>query len=131
MMGKEVGNNKIHRIQILSIYKVDYSTFIGLMWKDLLLSSEQQDTINRGLHGGRHGHDAQTLSLIEELKYDICYCSRKSLINFNNDAVLCYDHILLNVSSLVARKKGLHKNITIVHAQTLKEAKYRFKPYWE
>jgi hypothetical protein len=77
VMGKEVGNNKIHRTRILSLYKADYSVFIGLMWKDLLSSSEKRGTLNRGLHRGRCSHDAQTLSLIEELKYDICYCSRK------------------------------------------------------
>eukprot|EP00957_Ditylum_brightwellii_P065686 4982101-Ditylum_brightwellii.AAC.1 len=56
------------------------------MWKDSLSSSEKRGTLNRGLHGGRRGHDAQTLSLIEELKYDICYCSRKSLISVGIDA---------------------------------------------
>eukprot|EP00957_Ditylum_brightwellii_P025984 1964488-Ditylum_brightwellii.AAC.1 len=97
------------------------------MWKDLLSSSEKRGTLNRGLHRGRHSHDTQTLSLIEELKYDICYCSRKSLINFNNNTVSCYDKILPNISSLVTRKKGLHKNVTFAHAQTLEQAKYRLK----
>eukprot|EP00957_Ditylum_brightwellii_P177656 13531912-Ditylum_brightwellii.AAC.1 len=73
-MGKEVGNNKIHRTQILSIYKADCSIFIAFMWKDLPSSSKECSTLNRGLHGGRCSHDAQTLSLVEELKYDICYC---------------------------------------------------------
>eukprot|EP00957_Ditylum_brightwellii_P036999 2801565-Ditylum_brightwellii.AAC.1 len=97
------------------------------MWKDLLLSLEQLGTINRGLHEGRCGHDAQILTLVEELKYDICYCSRKSLINFDNNIASCYNCKLPNVSSLVVKKKGLHKNIIFVHAQTLKKAKYRLK----
>eukprot|EP00957_Ditylum_brightwellii_P003897 296627-Ditylum_brightwellii.AAC.1 len=126
-MGKEVGNNKIHRTRFLTIYKATYSVFIGLIWKDLLSSSENRDTLNRGLHGGRCGHGAQTLSLIEELKYDICYCSRKSFINFDNDAASCYNQILPNISSLVARKNGLHKNATSIHAQTLEQANHRLK----
>eukprot|EP00957_Ditylum_brightwellii_P202934 15332488-Ditylum_brightwellii.AAC.1 len=109
------------------VYEADYSISIGLMWRDLLSSSEKCSTINRGLHNGRHGHNAQMLFLTEELKYDKCYCSRKLLINFDNNAASCYDQILPNVSSLVAREKGLHKNVTFVHAQTLKEAKYRLK----
>eukprot|EP00957_Ditylum_brightwellii_P060027 4557336-Ditylum_brightwellii.AAC.1 len=72
--------------------------------------SERNGTIDRGPHGGRQGHDAQTLSLIEELKYDILYSSCKSLVNLENNVASCYDHILPNVSSVVARKKGLHKN---------------------
>eukprot|EP00957_Ditylum_brightwellii_P136298 10394679-Ditylum_brightwellii.AAC.1 len=67
--------------------------------------SEKRGIINRGLHGGRKGHDAQMLSLIEELKFDISYSSQKTLINFDNDAALCYDCILPNISSLIARKK--------------------------
>eukprot|EP00957_Ditylum_brightwellii_P089952 6850089-Ditylum_brightwellii.AAC.1 len=114
-------------MQILSIYVVDYSIFISLMWKALLSSSKKHGTLNRGLHGGRQDHDTQTLSLIEELKYDICYCSRKLLINFDNNAASCYDWILPNVYSLLARKKDLHKNVTFIHAQAQKEAKYRLK----
>eukprot|EP00957_Ditylum_brightwellii_P064556 4898655-Ditylum_brightwellii.AAC.2 len=102
-MGKEVGNNKIHRTRILSIYEADYSVFISLMWKDLLSSSEKRGTLNRDLHRGRCGHDAQTVSLIEDFK------------------------ILPNIFSLVARKKGFHKNVIFVHAQMLEQAKYRLK----
>eukprot|EP00957_Ditylum_brightwellii_P112297 8561874-Ditylum_brightwellii.AAC.1 len=111
----------------MSIYKADDSIFICLMWNDLLSSSKEHSTLNRGLHSDRRSHNTQTLSLIEELKYDICYCSRKLLINFDNNAASCYDQILPNVSSLVTRKKGLNKNVTFVYAQTLKEAKYRLK----
>eukprot|EP00957_Ditylum_brightwellii_P198550 15132392-Ditylum_brightwellii.AAC.1 len=58
---------------------------------DLVSSSERCGTLNRGLHCSRCGHGAQTLSLIEELKYDICYCSRKLLIDFDNNTASCYD----------------------------------------
>eukprot|EP00957_Ditylum_brightwellii_P167516 12751870-Ditylum_brightwellii.AAC.1 len=67
--------------------------------------SEKQGPINRGLNGGRKGHDAKTLFLFEELKYDISYSIRKTLINFDNDAASCYDQILPYISSLIARKK--------------------------
>eukprot|EP00957_Ditylum_brightwellii_P174396 13278616-Ditylum_brightwellii.AAC.1 len=35
--------------------------------------------------------------------------------------------ILPNATSLVGRKKGLHKNVTFVHVHTLKEAKYKLQ----
>eukprot|EP00957_Ditylum_brightwellii_P135554 10335841-Ditylum_brightwellii.AAC.1 len=58
---------------ILHQHEADYSLSIGDLWKELITMSEKQGTINRGLHGGRKGHDTQTLSLIKELKYDISY----------------------------------------------------------
>eukprot|EP00957_Ditylum_brightwellii_P178768 13617200-Ditylum_brightwellii.AAC.1 len=53
--------------------------------------------------------------------------SCKSLINFDNNAASCYDRILPNISSLVVRKRGMHKNVTFVHATTLEKAKHRLK----
>eukprot|EP00957_Ditylum_brightwellii_P045728 3469395-Ditylum_brightwellii.AAC.1 len=70
------------------------------------------------------------LSLIEELKYDISYNSRKALIYFDNDATSRYDQILPNVSSLIARKKGMSQDVIFVHANTLEEANIDLKLHW-
>eukprot|EP00957_Ditylum_brightwellii_P194157 14786097-Ditylum_brightwellii.AAC.1 len=91
--------------------------------------SGQKSTINHGLHGGRKGHDAKTLLLVEELNYDASYSSQKSLVNFDNDATSYYSRILPNAFCLIERKKGLDKNITFVHAKILQEATYRLKQH--
>eukprot|EP00957_Ditylum_brightwellii_P001945 149609-Ditylum_brightwellii.AAC.1 len=64
---------------------------------------------------------------MEEMKNKISYCSRKPLVNFDNDAASCYDCIILNLASLVGQKKGLHRNITFAHASTLEEARFKLK----
>eukprot|EP00957_Ditylum_brightwellii_P035066 2658141-Ditylum_brightwellii.AAC.1 len=64
---------------------------------------------------------------MEELKYSISYASQKDLVNFNNDVALCYDRIIPPLASLIGQKKGLHKDIMWVHANTLKEAKFKLK----
>eukprot|EP00957_Ditylum_brightwellii_P187442 14275586-Ditylum_brightwellii.AAC.1 len=61
------------------------------------------------------------------MKNEISYCSQKPLVNFDNDAVSCYDRIIQNLANLVEQKKGLHRNITFVHASTLEEAKFKLK----
>jgi hypothetical protein len=122
VIAKLLGIDKVHLIRILHLIEAEYSLFVGLIWKEMVEESKKQGTINRGLHSGRQGHDAKTLLLIEELKYDISYSSCKSLINFDNDAASCYGRILPNISSLVARKKRMHKNVTSVHATTLEKA---------
>eukprot|EP00957_Ditylum_brightwellii_P166330 12662431-Ditylum_brightwellii.AAC.1 len=77
------------------------------MWQNLVRSSEDRNTIHQGQIGGRAGHDANTFTFMEEMKNEISYCSRKPLVNFDND--------------------GLHRNITCVHASTLVEAKFKLK----
>eukprot|EP00957_Ditylum_brightwellii_P141341 10769518-Ditylum_brightwellii.AAC.1 len=64
---------------------------------------------------------------MEEIKYDITKCSRKPLVNFDNDGAACYDRIIPNLASLIGGKKGLHKNVTFVHAKSLEEAKFELK----
>eukprot|EP00957_Ditylum_brightwellii_P085610 6512629-Ditylum_brightwellii.AAC.1 len=127
VIAKLIGCDKIHLICIFHLFEADYSLFLGLKWQELVATAEQRGLLNQGLYGGRKGYDTKTLLLIEELKYDISYSSRKSLINVDNDAALCYDRILPNISSLVAQKFGLNKNVTFVHATTLEQAKYCLK----
>jgi hypothetical protein len=83
--------------------------------------------LHPGQYGGRSGRDAKILVFIEELKTEICYATRKSLINFDNDAASCYDRIIPALASLIGRKFGMHRNVIFVHATTLEETKYKLK----
>eukprot|EP00957_Ditylum_brightwellii_P192778 14678714-Ditylum_brightwellii.AAC.1 len=78
-MLKGPGNNKIHKIIAIHIYEADYSAMTGIIWRGFIKSSEKHKTINKGQIGGRSGHDANTLTFLEEIKNDITRCSRKPL----------------------------------------------------
>eukprot|EP00957_Ditylum_brightwellii_P070228 5335119-Ditylum_brightwellii.AAC.1 len=121
-MPKEKGNDKIHRVQIIHVYEADYSVLIGVTWHNLVQSLEARNTIHQGQVGGRADHDANTLTFMEEMKNEISYCSQKPLVNFVNDAALCYDCIIPNLANIIGRKKGLHRNIMFVHASTWEKA---------
>lgn len=127
MIQKDPGNTRIHRLRVIHLYEFDLGACMAIQWKDMLSSSERRGTINDGQFGGRQGREATNLALAEELKVDICLASRKSLVNFDNDAASCYDRILAPIASLIGRKKGLHRLVTLVHAKTLFEAKFKLK----
>jgi hypothetical protein len=127
MIQKEPGNTKIHRLRVIHIYEADFNGLLGVKWRELMHDASTENTLHSGQHGARPGHEAQTPVFIEELKNDICYASRKSLINFDNDATSCYDRIIPALASLLGRRHGLHRNIVFVHAATLHEAKYKLK----
>ena len=61
--------------------------------------------------------------MVEELQNETNRISRKSQIKVNLDATACYDRIFPVFASLVSQKFGIHKNIYIVQATTLEEAK--------
>jgi hypothetical protein len=127
MIEKEQGNSKIHRLRVIHIYEADYNFLLQAKWRALIQHAEAENTLHPGQYGGRSGRDAKILVFIEELKTEICYASRKSLINFDNDAASCYDRIIPSLASLIGRKFGMHRNVIFVHATTLEETKYKLK----
>jgi hypothetical protein len=127
MIQKYPGNNKIHRLRVIHLYKADYNFVLGHKWRQLLHHGEEHKTIHEGQHGGRPGHEATTLVFMEELKNDILYVTKKSLINFDNEAASCYDRIIPALASILGRGHGLHRNVIFVNASTLRQAKYKLR----
>jgi hypothetical protein len=127
MIKKESGNSKIHCLHVIHLYEANYNLMLQAKWRDLIHHAESHQSLHPGQYGGRSGRDAKILVFLEELKTKICYASRKSLINFDNDASSCYDRIIPALASLIGQKFGMHWNVIFVHATTLEETKYKLK----
>ena len=127
MIEKEHGNSKVHRLRVIHLYEADYNFLLQAKWRTLISNAETRHLLHPGQYGSRPGRDALMPAFIEEMKSEISYATRKSLINFDNDAASCYDRIIPALASLIGRKFGLHKNVVFVHANTLEETKYKLK----
>jgi hypothetical protein len=127
MIEKEPGNARVHRLRVIHIYEADYNFLLQAKWREMIRTAENENTLHPGQYGGRAGRDALIPTFLEEMKNEISYATRKSLINFDNDAASCYDRIIPCLASLIGRKFGLHRNIVFVHATTLEETKYKLK----
>jgi hypothetical protein len=88
-------------------------TFGGQMAK-VLHYADSHGLLNPGQFGGQHGCEAQSLAFLEELKYDISYCSRCTLLTFDNDAMSCYDRIVLALASLINLKYRQNRKAVLV-----------------
>jgi hypothetical protein len=126
MILKEGHNHRIHRLRVLYLFESDYNLILGVKWRQLMCHAESHQTLNAGQYGSRSGREATGLNLLEVLKNEISHCSRKALLNLDNDAS-CYDRIIVALSSLINRKYGQHRQIVLVNASTLKHAKYKLK----
>jgi hypothetical protein len=98
---KDIGSYRIHRLRVIHIYEADFNLLLAIKWRQLLRHADNRNLINPRLFGGRPGCEAQSLPFREELKYDICYVTRRTLINFDNDASSCYDRIIISLASLI------------------------------
>ena len=127
MIFKETGNYQIHRLRVIHIYEADFNLLLAVKWRQLLQSADLLGLINEGLFGGRPGCEAQSLTSLEELKYDISFMTRRTLFNFDNDATSCYNRIIVALASLINRKYGLHRKVVAVHASTLQQARFHLR----
>jgi hypothetical protein len=127
MIFKDPGNYKIHRLRVIHIYEADFNLLLAVKWRQLLQSADNKALLNPGQYGGRPGCEAQSLTLLEELKYDLSYLTRRSMVNFDNDATACYDRIVVPLASLINRKYGMHRQIVAIHASTLQQDQFRLK----
>lgn len=127
MIFKETGNYKIHRLRVIHIYEADFNLVLAVKWRQLLRHADERELINEGQYGGRPGCEAQSLTLLEELKYDLSYLTRRTLFNFDNDASSCYDRIVVSLASVINRKYGINAKVAAVHAATLQQAKFYLK----
>ena len=127
MIYKEENNTKIHRLRVIHIYESDLNFLLGLKWKEAMHQGIKSNLLHEGQYGSTPGKQSQTICLLEELRLDYSLLTRTPYTNLDTDLASCYDRVLLPISSLIARGMGIHRNITLVHANTLQEAEYRLK----
>jgi len=127
MIFKDQGNFKIHRLRIIHLYEADLNLFMAVKWRQLLQTADQKSFVNTNQYGGRPGREATSLALLEELKLDISYASRRTLITFDNDAMSCYDRIIPSFASVINRKYGMPTKVTRLHGTMLQQAQYRLR----
>ena len=127
MIYKDPGNTKIHRLRVIHLYECDLNFILGCKWREAIHKAQEEGTINEGQYGGCPGREPTALTLLEELRIDYSMLTRESIAQFDNDASSCYDRILVSIASLASRKFGIHKDVVMVHAKTLQEAKFKLK----
>ena len=127
MIFKVAGCAQIHKLRVIPIYEADYNLLLAVKWRKLVQEADRKGLIHRGQFGGRPGCEAQSLALLEELKYDLAYTTRRTLFNLDLDAASCYDRIVMSLASLVNRKYGMSRKVVLVNAKTLEEAQYKLR----
>jgi hypothetical protein len=127
MLLKEPNKPRIHRLRVIHLYKVDFNLLLGVKWRNIIHHSLDNDTLHPSLYGGIPGRESLIPVFIEEMQNEIARASRKPYIKQDFDATSCYDRIIPWMASMLSRSRGIHKNVCLVHARTLQEARYLLK----
>ena len=127
MILKQLGNHKIHCLQVIHLYEHDYNLLLGVKWHSLINHCINTKKFNPGQYSGLPRHDEITPTIIEEFQYEISRASKRPLVHLDYDATACYNSIILPMASLIDRAHGQHRSIVLINATTLKSAQYLLK----
>jgi hypothetical protein len=104
----------MHRLRVVHLYEADLSLLWGVKWRQGMRKAIKNKTLHTGQYGRLPGRDCTSLTYLEELRLDYSLLTRFSVANFDNNAIACYDRILMPIASLAGRKYGIHKDIDTV-----------------
>ena len=127
MLEKDPGTPKIHRLRVIHLYEWDFNLLLCVKWRALLHHVCDNRLINKACYGTMPGHSSLDPVFIKEMEYEMARLTRRPLIHFDNDAASCYDRIPCFLANLASRKYGMAKQVCIVQARTLEQAKYYLK----
>jgi hypothetical protein len=127
MLLKEPNNPRIHRLRVIHLYEADFNLLLGVKWRNIIHHSLDNDTLHPSQYGSLPGRESLIPVFIEEMQNEIACASRKPYIKQDFNATSCYDRIIPWMASMLSRSRGIHKNVCLVHARTLQEARYLLK----
>ena len=107
--------------------EADLNFILGATWRAAVQKGSKGKTLYCGQYGGCPGRQAQTVTLMEELRRGYSLPARTPYTNFDSDCASAYDWIIVSVSSLASRGYGIHRIVICVHAKTLQEATHKLK----
>lgn len=75
---KEPGNPKLHRLQVIHIYEIDYSLILGIKHGQLIHHMTDNGLFKEGVYSNPLGYRGQDLVFLEELQHKYCRLTRFS-----------------------------------------------------
>jgi hypothetical protein len=127
MLLKEPNNPCIHHLRVIHLYEANFNLLLGVEWRNIIHHSLENETLDPSQYGGLPGWDSLVPVFIEEMQNKIARASRKPYIKQDFDTTSCYDCIIPWMASMLSRQHGLHRNVCLVRARTLQEARYLLK----
>ena len=120
MIFKEIGDNRIHCLWVIHLYKLDFSLICGVFWRKLLHQAEDCHLLNKGTYRGRPNRNANMPPFMDKIMNKISRMSRKHLIKCDNDGTYCYNRIVISLGSLASCAFGMSKSVTFVWEKHLR-----------
>ncbi|KAL7529017.1 hypothetical protein ACHAXR_002748, partial [Thalassiosira sp. AJA248-18] len=111
MLEKKKGIRQIHQMRIIGLVEADFNTALKLFFAKQMVTNSEATTLTEEQWGGRPGRTATEPALRKMLSFEYGRVMYVTMALFANDAVACFDRMVPNISTLIARKYGVKQNV--------------------
>ena len=126
MIPKEPNNIQINRLRLIYLYEADYNLVLKLFWPHKATKvADKLGLLGEHQWGTKPLCSAEQPALMDELITDVHRIICRNMVKLQNDATICYDRMISNLTSLVSRSYHVPDNNCTIQATALKEMKYR------
>ena len=128
MIEKLKGNSKILKLRITNLYEVDYNLLLNMFWpKKATQWADDLNILKDNQWYTRHKRSSKIVVSMNKLIIEN-YCRIKQLLYISqNDAVVCYDRIVQNLSLIYNTNFSVPEKLCNLQINTINNTKYHVK----
>ena len=128
MINKKPGNYRINKLRVIHLIESDFNLLCGILWsRRLLWHADSLHLLGDSNAGFRRQRSSEEVHLFKHLIYGTLRLTRTDAFSFDNDAMACFDRIVLLGASLLGQSLGLPASHCDVILNTLRDTRYHLK----
>ncbi|KAL7533444.1 hypothetical protein ACHAXR_008968 [Thalassiosira sp. AJA248-18] len=127
MLEKKKGIRQIHQMRIIGLVEADFNTALKLFFAKQMVTNSENTTLTEEQWGGRPGRTATEPAMRKMLSFEYGRVMYVTMALFANDAVACFDRMVPNISTLIARKYGVTKSVMRSRNATMEQMQHRIR----
>jgi hypothetical protein len=113
MLEKEPGNCRCHWLRILALFESDFNQAKRIaIGRKLMHHLEDYGLLSPMQDGSRPSHQCVSEVLKKVLSHDYVHLTATTAVFIENDAIGCYDRLVINLILMLLKKLGLPDTVT-------------------
>jgi hypothetical protein len=126
MLEKVKGLRQIHRLRIIGLLEADFNTALKFLFaKKLMKNAEMTDLCHE--QWARSNRTAMDPALRKVLGFEYSRIMYVTITLLANDMTACFDRMVPDISSIIARKYGMSKNVMRARNQIIEQMQHHIR----
>lgn len=128
MLEKITGKPHLHKLHVSHFIESYFNLMIGILWgRRLREKDELLDNFRQEQGGSRSDSSTQEVLIFKHALSSTIRMTKTDALSFDNDASSCFDHIVMNLTSMCPMHWGMDPKVCELFLKVLLRTRYHVK----